>query len=69
MGRGSGALPADASGGKLAEGAFTAEALVALARRAGVEMPVSEAVAAVLAGGLTVDAAIEALMARPLRAE
>jgi glycerol-3-phosphate dehydrogenase (NAD(P)+) len=66
---GRGALPADASGGKLAEGAFTAEALVALARRAGVEMPVSEAVAAVLAGRLTVDAAIEALMARPLRAE
>jgi glycerol-3-phosphate dehydrogenase (NAD(P)+) len=66
---GRGALPADASGGKLAEGAFTAEALVALARRAGVEMPVSEAVAAVLAGRLTVNAAIEALMARPLRAE
>jgi glycerol-3-phosphate dehydrogenase (NAD(P)+) len=32
-------------------------------------MPVAEAVAAVLAGRLTVDAAIDALMTRPLRAE
>jgi glycerol-3-phosphate dehydrogenase (NAD(P)+) len=66
---GTGSPPHEASGGKLAEGAFTADALVALARGASVEMPVAEAVAAVLAGRLTVDAAIDALMARPLRAE
>lgn len=66
---GGGVSPVEAAGGKLAEGAFTAEALVARAHAAGVEMPVSEAVAAVLAGSLTVEAAIEALMARPLRAE
>jgi glycerol-3-phosphate dehydrogenase (NAD(P)+) len=66
---GAGSPPAEASGGKLAEGAFTADALVALARAASVDMPVAEAVAAVLAGGLTVDAAIDALMTRPLRAE
>jgi glycerol-3-phosphate dehydrogenase (NAD(P)+) len=66
---GAGSPPAEASGGKLAEGAFTADALVALARATSVEMPVAEAVAAVLAGQLTVDAAIDTLMARPLRAE
>jgi glycerol-3-phosphate dehydrogenase (NAD(P)+) len=32
-------------------------------------MPISAAVAAVLAGELTVDAAIEALLMRPFRAE
>jgi glycerol-3-phosphate dehydrogenase (NAD(P)+) len=66
---GGGAAPDEASGGKLAEGAFTAEALVALGRAAGIEMPICEAVAAVLAGHLTVEAAIETLMSRPLRAE
>jgi len=33
------------------------------------DMPISEAVAAVLAGAVTVDAAIEALLTRPLKAE
>jgi glycerol-3-phosphate dehydrogenase (NAD(P)+) len=66
---GAGAPLAEAAGGKLAEGAFTADALVALARGRDVEMPIAEAVAAVLAGTLTVDAAVEGLMARPLRAE
>ncbi|MGU3497093.1 NAD(P)H-dependent glycerol-3-phosphate dehydrogenase [Xanthobacteraceae bacterium A53D] len=56
-------------GGKLAEGAFTASALVAMAGERGVEMPVCAAVDAVLAGRLSVDTAIEALMARPQRAE
>ncbi len=55
--------------GKLAEGVFTASALVELASRKGVEMPISQAVAAVLAGKLTIDAAIEALLMRPFRAE
>jgi glycerol-3-phosphate dehydrogenase (NAD(P)+) len=54
---------------KLAEGAFTAAALVELANEKNVEMPIAAAVAAVLDGSLTVDAAIESLMARPLRAE
>ena len=49
---GKGAKPGDVSGeGKpLAEGAATAPALVARARREGVELPIAEAVAAVLAG-------------------
>jgi glycerol-3-phosphate dehydrogenase (NAD(P)+) len=66
---GQGAAPQAAGSGKLAEGAFTASALVALAQREGVEMPISTAVAAVLAGKLTVDTAIEALLMRPFRAE
>jgi glycerol-3-phosphate dehydrogenase (NAD(P)+) len=66
---GSGMPIATASGGKLVEGAFTAGALVDLARAANVDMPVSEAVAAVLAGCMGVDAAVAALMNRPLKAE
>jgi glycerol-3-phosphate dehydrogenase (NAD(P)+) len=54
---------------KLAEGAFTAAALVELANEKTVEMPIATAVAAVLDGSLNVDAAIESLMARPFRAE
>jgi Glycerol-3-phosphate dehydrogenase len=66
---GQGAEPQAATAGKLAEGVFTASALVALAQREGVEMPIAAAVAAVLARKLTVDAAIEALLMRPFRAE
>ena len=66
---GRGASVEAASGGKLAEGAFTAGVLVELARAKRVDMPIAEAVAAVVAERLSVEAAIEALMARPLRAE
>lgn len=55
--------------GKLAEGAFTAQALVAMAAERSVEMPISRAVSAVLDGALTVDEAIEQLLTRPFRAE
>jgi glycerol-3-phosphate dehydrogenase (NAD(P)+) len=62
--------PADsASHGKLAEGAFTAPVLLEMARAKNVEMPISAAVAAVLAGKLSVDTAIESLLTRPLKAE
>jgi glycerol-3-phosphate dehydrogenase (NAD(P)+) len=66
---GQGIAPDAAAGGKLAEGAFTAAALIELAQRKSVEMPIATAVAAVLARKLTVDAAIEALLMRPFRAE
>ncbi|KMO28105.1 glycerol-3-phosphate dehydrogenase [Methylobacterium variabile] len=66
---GRGASLQEASGGKLAEGALTAAALVALARRRGVEMPVAEAVAGLVAGDLGLDEAIAGLLSRPLRAE
>jgi glycerol-3-phosphate dehydrogenase (NAD(P)+) len=55
--------------GPLAEGAFTAAILVETARMKAVEMPICEAVDAVLAGRLGVDEAIARLLARPLRAE
>jgi glycerol-3-phosphate dehydrogenase (NAD(P)+) len=53
----------------LAEGAFTAPVLLEMARERNVDMPISAAVAAVLAGQMSVDQAIESLLARPLRSE
>ena len=55
-----------ASGQKLSEGVLTAEAACHLGRRFGVELPIAEAVRAIVAGETSVDAAIEALLARPL---
>ena len=55
--------------GKLAEGTFTAPVLVELAASQKVDMPVSQAVAAILAHKLTIDAAIEGLLTRPFKAE
>ncbi len=66
---GAGASPEAAAGGKLAEGAFTAAALVDLARARGIEMPVAEAVAAIVSGNASVDGVVAALLARPLRGE
>jgi glycerol-3-phosphate dehydrogenase (NAD(P)+) len=57
------------AGAKLAEGAYTASVAIELAAAHGVDMPISTAVAAVLAGQLNVDAAVENLMSRPLRRE
>ena len=53
----------------LAEGAFTAPVLLEMARRRDVDMPISAAVAAVLTGQMSVDQAIESLLARPIRSE
>ncbi len=53
----------------VAEGYESAPAVRELARKLGVETPICEAVAAVLAGELSVDAAIEALLSRPLKPE
>lgn len=66
---GRGRAPADACGQSLAEGVFTAPILVKLARQQNVEIPIATAVAAVLDGSLSIDAAIESLLTRPLRAE
>lgn len=66
---GKGETAATAAHGKLAEGAFTAPVLLEMARAKNIEMPISEAVAAVIAGKLSVDAAIESLLTRPLKAE
>lgn len=66
---GRGASPEEASGGRLAEGAFTAAALIALAQAKAIEMPVAESVAAIVAGRRGVDDVIAGLLARPLKAE
>lgn len=54
---------------KLAEGEYTAPVLVELAAAHGVDMPVASAVAAILAGSVTIDEAITGLLTRPFRAE
>ena len=55
--------------GKLAEGAFTAPVLLEMARAKNVDMPISAAIAAVLAKQLSIDEAIESLLSRPIKAE
>ncbi|RRN64833.1 NAD(P)H-dependent glycerol-3-phosphate dehydrogenase [Caulobacter sp. 602-1] len=53
----------------VAEGVASAPAVRALARKVGVEVPICEAVAAILAGEIGVDAAIARLLSRPLKSE
>jgi len=53
----------------LAEGVFTASVLVDMARERAVDMPISSAVAALISGTISVDAAIESLLTRPFKAE
>ena len=69
LGRGVPLAEATASGRPLAEGAPTAPALLARARRHGVELPIAEAVADVLSGALDVKQAAERLLSRPFKAE
>jgi glycerol-3-phosphate dehydrogenase (NAD(P)+) len=59
----------DATHGKLAEGAFTARVMVEMARAHDVELPIAEAVDAILSARLSIDGAVEALLMRPLKAE
>jgi glycerol-3-phosphate dehydrogenase (NAD(P)+) len=66
---GRGLPPDEAASGKLAEGAFTAPVLVAMARARGVDMPIAEAVDLVLSGQQTIEAMIDRLMTRPIRSE
>ena len=53
----------------VAEGVDSAPAVRQLAAKLGVETPICEAVAAILAGEIAVDAAIDGLLNRPLKAE
>ncbi|WP_254601110.1 NAD(P)H-dependent glycerol-3-phosphate dehydrogenase [Caulobacter sp. S45] len=61
----------EASAGKLsvAEGLSSAPAVTALARRLGVDVPICEAVAEVVAGETGVETAIDNLLSRPLKME
>ena len=58
-----------ANAGTLVEGVATAAIVADLAITRGIDMPVTHAVAEVLAGRIDVAGAVEALMARPLRRE
>lgn len=53
----------------VAEGAHTAPVLLAAAKALGVEMPITEAVVDLLDGRVSVEAAVERLLSRPLKAE
>ncbi len=68
---GAGQTLEEALAGKLsvAEGVASAPAVRQLARKLGVETPICEAVAAILAGETGVDEAIRGLLSRPLREE
>lgn len=55
--------------GMVVEGIFTAEAACELASRAGVEMPIAEAIYHVIKGDIRVDEAMETLMGRPRKSE
>jgi glycerol-3-phosphate dehydrogenase (NAD(P)+) len=66
---GKGENPRTAAHGKLAEGVFTAPVILEMALERNVEMPISTAIAAVLAEKSSVDEAIESLLTRPFRAE
>ena len=65
---GRGQKPGEIKSG-LAEGVFTASVLLEMARERDVDMPIAAAVAAVLAERMSVDAAIESLLMRPLKSE
>ncbi len=69
LGRGEALVDILAARSSVTEGVATAPALLARAGRAGVELPVCAAVAALLAGRLDVAGAVRALLERPLRAE
>jgi glycerol-3-phosphate dehydrogenase (NAD(P)+) len=68
---GRGETLAEALAGKLsvAEGVASAPAVRQLARKLGVDVPICEATAAILAGEVDVDEAIRGLLSRPLREE
>jgi len=69
IGLGEGKTADVASGGKLVEGVFTAQVLLEMAKQKNVDMPITEAVAAVLGGELSVKDAIDMLLTRPFKAE
>ncbi|MBB3658840.1 glycerol-3-phosphate dehydrogenase (NAD(P)+) [Rhizobium sp. BK650] len=60
---------ADPSRGELVEGAFAAAVASRLAEELGVEMPITDAVSAIIEGRLGISEAIEQLMTRPITTE
>jgi len=66
---GRGKSVAEAGGGKLAEGATTAAALMSLARARGIDMPIAATVEALLQSKIDSRAAVVGLLARPQKGE
>ncbi len=67
---GRGTPPAElAADGRTYEGAATAAPVAALAARMGIEMPIADVVAALVAGAVTVPEAVGKLLSRPLKRE
>lgn len=66
---GQGLSPAEAAGGRLAEGVYTAAILTQMARAQAIETPIAEAVSGVIAGRIGVREAVAGLLSRPIRAE
>ncbi len=53
----------------VSEGVYTASAVVEISQSSGLDLPICEAVQSVVSGEVTVDRAIEELLARPFKAE
>src|SRR5579863_8159427 len=66
---GRGMSVAEAREGRLAEGVFTALALIELARERGVDMPIADCVEGLIEGSLDVAGAVVALLGRPPKGE
>ena len=69
LGRGEDLADVMAARTSIAEGVFTAAAVATLAERAGIDMPISAAVDAIVNHGADIDEMIDGLLARPFRAE
>jgi glycerol-3-phosphate dehydrogenase (NAD(P)+) len=69
LGEGQGTQTILASGAKLAEGVATAPVAAALAKSLGVDVPLIDAVAAVVAGEADISSVVAGLMSRPLKRE
>lgn len=69
MGEGLSLAEIEAGGHKLAEGRFTAHGLVCRAASVGVDMPICQAVDAILNNNGDIDQQITGILARPLRPE
>ena len=66
---GRGITLSEAKKGKLVEGAYTASVLVELALANNIDMPIVNAVNAILTEKMTIEESIETLLMRPLRSE
>ena len=69
LGEGRGLAEIQARRRSVAEGVDSSAATAALARRLGIEMPITAAVDAILHGGAPIDDAVAALLARPFKSE